>query len=134
MQNVTVPLLKSTEGVVSDDGKHLLLKLRATTGSTFDVALKESDITRLIAFLIESAAKSAAKKKPDTEETQELTVSPIIVKEIGIAHGRSDTEALLIVRSGIFQMSFAAEISTLKRTLQDLEANNVQVQRSSKPN
>lgn len=121
MTKISVPILQNVEGDTSADGKHIRLKLTAKSGEQMQFALVGDDFTKFISFIIGLAAESAAKAPQDQTEMREVSAEPILITEMGVGMGRTEDEALLTVRAGIFQMLFAVSLDTLIGTLRNLE-------------
>ena len=117
MTRISIPMLQKVGGGISDDGKHIRLDLTAKSGERMQFALAGDDFTKFISFIIGLAAESAAKALQDKTERREVSANPILISEMGVGMGRTEDEALLTVRAGIFQMLFAVSLDTLIGTL-----------------
>jgi hypothetical protein len=126
--------LKNITGGASDDGQFLALQLTNADGAQMQTVMREKEISNIVAFLIEQAAKNAAKRAPERAEWKKVTTTPIAINEIGVAPGRTETEAFLTVQAGIFQMTFSTELATLLDALQNLDRMVVKRQTPAKPN
>ena len=111
MKEVNPPRLAHLGGAVSPDGKHVMLEIEASTGDKMSVTLHGEELSKTIEFMIGLAQKTAAKTAPDFPE--ELPVLPIPVAGLGLAPGRSLTEAILAMKLGVLTLSFAVELSDL---------------------
>ncbi|MBC7871696.1 MAG: hypothetical protein H7Y09_12710 [Chitinophagaceae bacterium] len=134
MKSLSAPLLKSLSGGISQDGDHLLLQFTTANDEQFNVALDQTNVGRLLGFVIEQAAASAAIKPPQRKEWQQITTKSVAINEIAVAPGRSDTEAILSVQAGVFQMTFSTELATLIDALRNLESMTIERKNRPKPN
>jgi hypothetical protein len=117
--------LKNLSGGSSDDGRVLALQLTTVSCDQLTVTLAKSEVSKILAFIMEQAAQSAAKRAPEPTEWRKVNTKPIAVNEIAVAPGRADTEAYLTVQAGVFQMTFSAQLGTLLDALRNLEAMTV---------
>lgn len=88
------------------------------------VCLPNKHLSDTAALLISKAGKVAAKSAPNNLP-EEMTATPIMVSTIGLAQGRSDTEALLTFRVGNLDLSFAVEVATLSELCRNLQSMTV---------
>ena len=103
----------------SEDGKFVVMTF-STKGEPVSIAIPAQNIGHMIAHLIgvaESEAGIRATKVPKGE----ITSVPIAVASLGVAQGRSETEALLAIHTGPMTLTFAVDLPTLLGMCGDLQ-------------
>lgn len=107
----SVPISTGVAVTVSEDGNYIGMTF-GTKGEPVEIAFPAQNIGHMIAHLIKVVEGEAAKKVTRFPKG-EVTSVPIAVAGLGVALGRSETEALLSIRTGPMTLTFAVDLSTL---------------------
>ncbi len=114
----SVPVSTGVVVAVSEDGNHIGMTF-GTKGEPVKIAFPAQDLGHMIARLIGVAEGEAAKKVTRLPKG-EVTSVPIAVAGLGVAQGRSETEALLSIYTGPMTLTFAVDLSTLSGMCENL--------------
>lgn len=117
-----IPLAKGVQVQTSPDGKltALLFKVAGDPG-VVPVAIAPGELTRLVGLMLGQAGEVAARNTPD-QPPEELRTTPVMASHLGVARGRSETEALVTFRVGNLDLTFAIELRQLVAQCQRLGA------------
>lgn len=115
----SVPVSTGVTAIVSEDGNHIGMTFK-TYGEPIRIAFPAQNLGHMIAHLI-GVAESEAGRKVTKLPKGEVTSVPIAVAGLGVSPGRSETEALLSIRTGPMTLTFAVDLSTLLGTCENLQ-------------
>jgi hypothetical protein len=120
------PLATGVQVETSPDGKvtALLFKVKDDPG-VVPVALAPRELSRLVGLMLAQAGEVAARNAPE-RPPEELRVTPVMASQLGVAQGRSDTEALMTFRVGNLDLTFAIELAQLVAQCERLQEMVVQ--------
>ena len=107
----SAPVSTSVAVTVSEDGNYIGMTFN-TKGEPVNIAFPAQNLGHMIAHLI-GVAESEAGRKVTKFPKGEITSVPIAVAGLGVALGRSETEALLSIRTGPMTLTFAVDLPTL---------------------
>lgn len=114
---IELPLASGFTIKTSDDGKSTALLFRLRKTETLGIALRNAELNRMASLLISQAAKVASEVIPK-QPPPTLTGTPILASHMGVAPGRSPTEALVSFRVGNLDFCFAVDASMLRQQAQ----------------
>jgi len=110
---------------VTPDAKHTVISFRlAGDASPVAVALPREQLSRLVSLMLSSAAEVAGLVSPGTP-AEKMTATPMMASHIGVAKGRSDTEALISLVVGSLDLTFAVELPMLLDMCKSLQSRTV---------
>jgi len=109
-------------GSVAEDGSAVVLTFDNTDGTSLTTALNKEQLSKAITFMLGLAIETGERFAPEFQETEEVTAVPLPVAQIGVAKGRTDTEAILGLQCGILQLAFATELGTLLEVCKNLQS------------
>lgn len=120
-----IPVATGVQVQTSPDGKltALLFKVPDAPGA-IPIAVAPRELSRLVGLMLSQAGEVAARITPD-QPPEELRVTPVMASHLGVAQGRSDTEALVTFRVGNLDLTFAIELSQLVAQCERLRAMTV---------
>ena len=95
----------------NDDLTALVFKIADDPGHV-GVALRNQDLSRIVALILSQAANVAATVTPKTPP-ETMTSTPVMASHIGFGKGRSDEEALVAFRIGNIDLTFAVDVTML---------------------
>lgn len=111
------PFKNLSDPAVSADGRDLLVQINATSGESLDLAIPFAEIGEVVHFLaastqyaIDGAFVSDGQQKVDP---MKVASSPIPMRGIGLAPGRSPEETILVVRLNCCDLAFPMRSSEL---------------------
>ena len=107
----SAPVSTSVAVTVSKDGNYIGMTF-GTKGDPVNIAFPAQNIGHMIAHLI-GVVEGEAAKRVTRFPKGEVTSVPIAVAGLGVARGRSETEALLTIRTGPMTLTFAVDLPTL---------------------
>jgi hypothetical protein len=119
-----IPLATQVDVATSDDGQSTALRFRSKDG-TFLIGLKNKELSRLAALLLEQSQKVAIAKIATTQASQRrqktaLTLHPIQSSGVGIAKGRTGSQRTLSVEIGNLTLAFWVDTSVINGLCDDL--------------
>lgn len=114
-----VPIARATH--VQRDQKQKITMVGFQTTPEIAVALRDAEVTALISGLLQAVVTAGASDAG--QEPKTVTAMPIDVTSLGVSPGRSETEALLAIRTGPTVLTFAVDLSILDELCRDLLPN-----------
>jgi len=119
---VDMPIATGVQVQASPDGKltALLFKVPDDPGA-IPIAVAPRELSRLVGLMLSQAGEVAARITPD-QPPEELRVTPVMASHLGVAQGRSETEALVTFRVGNLDLTFAIELPQLVAQCERLSA------------
>ncbi len=114
----SAPVSTGVVVTVSEDGNYVGMTF-GTMGEPVKISFPAQNIGHMIARLI-GVTEGEAAKSVTTFSRGEVTSVPISVAGLGVARGRSETEALLSIRTGPMTLTFAVDLPTLHGMCENL--------------
>jgi hypothetical protein len=118
---VAVTIAQGVKVQLAPDGIHTALAFNTGNPPTL-VGLTPKDLSYLISAAIETAAKAASIHAPVAKGQEFLTTRPIPTVSIGVARGRSASEALLAMQVGTLTLTYAVDLAMLQKLCTDLHS------------
>ncbi len=114
---MTEPLkLPIAQGVTietrKDDAMTALFFKIADDPGYVGVALRNQELSRIVALILSQAADVAATVTPKTPP-ETMTSMPVMASHLAFGKGRSDAEAFVAFRIGNIDLTFAVDVSML---------------------
>lgn len=115
----SVPVSTGVSVAASEDGNFVSMIFK-TKDKPVSIAFPAQNLGHMIAHLIGVAEREAGRKVTRFPKG-DVTSVPIAVAGLGVTRGRSETEALLSIRTGPMTLVFAVDLSTLLGTCENLQ-------------
>ena len=119
----SVPISTGVAVTASEDGNYICMTFK-TRGEHVNIGIPAENLGHVIAHLIEVAESEAGRRSTKVPKG-EITSIPIAVAGLGVAQGRSETEALLTIHTGPMKLTFAVDLPTLLGMCGNLQPMNV---------
>jgi hypothetical protein len=116
-----VPIAQGIDFSLSGDLKNVALVFKLADGA-LPVAFPADKMGHVIATLIQAAQEVAARSPTPAPVDQSQQAKPIDTLALAIGPGRTESEALLTVKVGPLDLTFATELSTLMVALHKLQS------------
>lgn len=97
-------LIRLANPIASYDGKHFAVEIETENAEPLDVEIPLTEVGTIVEFLVNVANHIDPSGKPD-----KIDLSPIQIRALNFADGRTSDETLLIVRLGGFDLAFALD-------------------------
>lgn len=107
----------------STDGEFIGMTF-ATKNAPVRISFPKKNLGDMIAHLVNVAEREASEKVTKLP-SGEITTTPISAVALGIARGRSESEALLSIRTGPMTLTFSVDLSTLAGTCEEFQRMTV---------
>ena len=121
-ETVQAPIATGVGVTVSGDGNYVGLSFEAQSGEPIVVGFPAQNLGNMIAEMINTGENIASQHKTKIEQQESVTALPIGVVSLRVAVGRTETEALLSIRTGPMTLTFAVDLTTLHGTCENLFA------------
>lgn len=131
--HIEVPVSTGFTAQVSPDKKYILLSFR-TSKEPVNIAIPSQNADTAISGIIGAAQELAATEPSNVPNEETITTRPIDIVALGVAPGRTETEAFLSAKLGPLNLTFAIQVSTLLQTLENLQSMTIRTGVKSKPN
>jgi predicted regulator of Ras-like GTPase activity (Roadblock/LC7/MglB family) len=105
--------LRDVRFAVADSGEVIGLWLTNADGSTFETSLRQDALNQLLGAMLSAVRDLAARAAEPAGQTRQITGTPVQASSLGLARGRTETEAFLAVNMGPVSMIFALELPEL---------------------
>lgn len=95
------------------------------------VGLPTKEASSLVSLLLKHAAEYTDKSQSEIAQN-EFTAIPVMASHMGVGRGRSESEALIVLKVGMLDLTFAVELSMLTGICADLK-NMTREKNQTKP-
>lgn len=132
------PVAKQITVQTSNDAQSSIIAFKTADG-VVGVGLKNKELSKLAALLLEQSEEVAVRKLADptfspTPRRSSLTLPIIRSSGLGIAPGRTDDTRTLLVEVGNLTLAFEIGASVLDDTYEDLHSNMKALSKPKRPN
>ncbi len=125
MDDAPLKIARLTGAAVDDDGATVRFRIEAADGRAAELACGHDQIEHLIHFFAGLGRMSAERRRGVTPHqfgpTDRVTVSPLVISDVGFMRGLESDEAVLAVRLFGFDLGFSVTPSQLRALHAEIE-------------
>jgi hypothetical protein len=121
----TIQLDRLAHASTSPDGRSVRFAVHGADGQSVEVACDHGDIEKLIHFLVQLGQRSAERRSQVTPHffghSDNITVSPMDVSDVGLMRGMESDEIVLVARMSGFDLGFSVSAAQLGALHKEIE-------------
>jgi hypothetical protein len=125
MADEEIDIARLTDAGVSKDGNVVRFRIESAAGRTVDVACDHERLEGLIHYIVRLAQLSADRRDDVTPHqfgpTDNITVSPLEISDVGLMKGLETNEGVLVTRLFGFDLGFSVNPAQLRALHAEIE-------------